>query len=350
MARPRRRSTPSRRVQLRFRWPSRSDGIRSPYPRAYGPQGDSRGDAPQASVHPAERCSLWAAGDGLQEQEDADAGQREIEVFVEVVSVQETMIDDPAQIDTQKGDRQSKEVVMVDGTCPESGQPVAGHADDAGGQKIALQGGAEMWRGPTAHGAVDDERRAVHAVGAAENTGGESAAEEPGMMVAGQFPGHAAHQGVNREEHNDQGQSALDGALVMAGEKQETDGNAEQCGEDEPSGTDEVNLFPVLYDDDGGNGNGDKHGKRRGDTQRNAKREQRHGHQRFPKAEGGANQSREENDEQNVAGGRVDRGLQVRQKHDKRSGAFWAAGNGCAASRRKERRSRRQRRRLARGR
>ncbi len=97
----------------------------------------------------------------------AGVDEAEVDVFQKSVAAH-AVVDNSSQKDAQQGDWKREQVVVGDGGNPEPGQPVAGHADEAGGKKISLQSGAEMLRGPAAHGSVNYQRRTVHSVRAAE--------------------------------------------------------------------------------------------------------------------------------------------------------------------------------------
>jgi len=58
-------------------------------------------------------------------------------------------------------------------------------------------------RGPASHGPVDDEWRAVHPVGSAQDTGSESTDKEPEAAVALQDERRAADEGIDCEEGDD---------------------------------------------------------------------------------------------------------------------------------------------------
>ena len=60
-----------------------------------------------------------------------------------------------------------------------------------------------MGCGPASHGPVDDEWRAVHPVGSAQDTGSESTDKEPEAAVALQDERRAADEGIDCEEGDD---------------------------------------------------------------------------------------------------------------------------------------------------
>jgi len=138
----------------------------------------------------------------LHDQQEADCGQGYVDVFQEGVAL-EAVVEGSAQEDSGQGEGQRDQVVVGYGGNPEACQPVTDHADQAGGQKISLQGGAEVGRGPASHGAVDDEWRAVHPVGSAQDTGSKSTDEEPEAAVAMQDERRAADEGIDCEEGDD---------------------------------------------------------------------------------------------------------------------------------------------------
>lgn len=79
-------------------------------------------------------------------------------------------------------------------------------------------------------------------------------------------------------------------------QKEKTQGNTEETGEDEPACAVEMNLVPVLHDDDEGDGDRNQDGERGGNGDRDAEGEERDGDERLPKAECGSNQRGEEDD------------------------------------------------------
>jgi len=73
---------------------------------------------------------------------------------------------------------------------------------------------------------------------------------------------------------------------MTAGQKQEAEGNSEKGGHYQPSGGVKVNLFPVLDDDDGCDGDGYENGERGGHFERDREGKQGDGDQAFTEAEG----------------------------------------------------------------
>ena len=61
-----------------------------------------------------------------------------------------------------------------------------------------------------------------------------------------------------------------------------------------------MNMPPVLRHDDGGNGDGNKHGEWGCNGERNAEREQRNGKQRLAEPKGGPNHGGEKHDHEDV--------------------------------------------------
>lgn len=96
---------------------------------------------------------------------------------------------------------------------------------------------------------------------------------------------------ASRRRQYDERERCLDGSLVAGDEQEKAQWDAEEGGREQPAGAAYMNLPPILCYDHGGNRNGKQNRKRRGDPDRNDEREQRHGNQRFAKAEGGADQS-----------------------------------------------------------
>jgi len=77
----------------------------------------------------------------------------------------------------------AEEEVARDLAGPEAGDGVADQAGEAGGEEIALEGGAEVLGGPAAEGAVDGQWGAIHSVGAAEDAGDEAGDQEKERVV-----------------------------------------------------------------------------------------------------------------------------------------------------------------------
>ena len=73
--------------------------------------------------------------------------------------------------------------------------------------------------------------------------------------------------------------------------------NAEQRRKHQPARAAQMDLLPVLRNDDGGNSDGNKHRQRGSDVNRKAKGEQRNSDQRLAKSKDGANQRGDKNDQ-----------------------------------------------------
>jgi hypothetical protein len=93
-----------------------------------------------------------------------------------------------------------------------------------------------------------------------------------------------------------------------ARQKQQAERDAEQRGEDEPAGAEQMDLLPVLQDDDGGYGDRDQNAEWGGDVDGEEDGEERDGNESLPEAEGGSDQGGEEDDEKDQDGGEVDGG------------------------------------------
>ncbi len=97
--------------------------------------------------------------------------------------------------------------------------PVAEHSDGARRQEIALQRGTKvLWR-PSPHGAVDRQRRAVDAIGSAENACRETTAEQPCVTIVLQMRRAFAQHEEPGEENNHHGQCGLHELLVCAAQQ-----------------------------------------------------------------------------------------------------------------------------------
>lgn len=84
---------------------------------------------------------------------------------------------------------------------------------------------------------------------------------------------------------------------MAAGEEQKAEGDAKKRREREPAGAAEMDMFPVLRDNDGGDGDRQQNGKRGGHVQWNKKSEQGNGDERLAEAERRSNQCGCENDD-----------------------------------------------------
>lgn len=174
------------------------------------------------------------------------------------------------------------------------------------GQKVGLQGGAKLLGRPSAHGTVDHQRWAVHPVGSAEDAGGKPTGQHPCSAVAPEFEPATAGERIRRKRNDDRGEHALHHTLMCAGQQQQAHGYPGQGRKQEPHRAAEVNVPPILRDHDGGNGDGEQHRHRRGHLERDHGGQQRNSNERFAKAEGGANDRRQKDDQQNVDGREVD--------------------------------------------
>jgi hypothetical protein len=200
------------------------------------------------------------------------------------------MIDQSAEKHGQKRAGQGQQIVVGDGGSPESSQPIAGHTNDARGEKISLQGGPEMLRRPPPHGCVNRERWAIHPIGSAQHTGTEAAYHEPKTTLTFQLQLRAADQKVDCERDDNHSQRAFDHSLMTTGQKQKTQRDSKKGGEYEPASATQVDIFPVLHNNDAGDRDRHQHGEWGGDAEGNEEGKQRNGNERFAKAKGGSNQ------------------------------------------------------------
>ena len=95
---------------------------------------------------------------------------------------------------------------------------------------------------------------------------------------------------------------------MNARQKQQAERDSEQRGEDEPTGAAQMDLLPVLQDDDGGYRDRDQYAEWGGDVDGKEESEERDGDESLPEAEGGSDQGGEEDDEKDQDGGEVDGG------------------------------------------
>ena len=96
---------------------------------------------------------------------------------------------------------------------------------------------------------------------------------------------------------------------MAACQKQKAQRDTRKCGEHKPARAAQMNLIPVLYDDDARDGDRHEHGEWSGYMQRNADSEQWNGDQRLAKTECRANQCGNEDDGQNIDSDEGDRVL-----------------------------------------
>ena len=88
-----------------------------------------------------------------------------------------------------------------------------------------MQGRSEVLRRPAAQGPIDDQRRPVDAIGAAQHAGRE--AEQPNQAVILQFDPRPPHQRVGRKADNHDGQGRLDDGFRNRRQQQHAQRDAE---------------------------------------------------------------------------------------------------------------------------
>ena len=138
----------------------------------------------------------------------------------------------------------------------------------------------------------------------------------------------AAEQCIRGEGDDHGGQDSFDYGFGHGSQEYEAERDAEQGRQHQHGGAAEVNLAPVLHDNDEGHGDGGHHGDGRRHLDGHDEREQRHGDQRLTKAEGGANEGG-----QKQYSGYQDR--YRRRRHDSllsRNGPWGAAGSSGATA------------------
>lgn len=244
----------------------------------------------------------------MRQQGNSDGGEAGVDVAGEC-RTREPVIDGSTEEYSGNQDRQADQVVVGNGAGPQPGAEVSDHAEQAGGQKIRLQRGAEVLCGPVAQRAVDDQRRAVHAVGSAKNAGEESAGQQPGAAVVMQLQTHVSEERKEREEQDEAAEERFHQMLGAVGKEQKAEWNSEEGGENEPSRAAKVDVPPVLYHDNGCDGDGDENRERSRNLNGNAEGQQGNGDERFAETEGRADQGRHEDDENNEEKGRVNLGV-----------------------------------------
>src|SRR5690606_10225225 len=128
------------------------------------------------------------------------------------------------------GGKGGEEVVDYVGD-DKAGGPVADEDTDAGGEKIALEGGAKAFRRPVAERAVDDDRRSVDAVSSAENAREE--AEEPGETVVFEAGAFFAEQAIGGESGDDGSEDRFDDRFRNFGEEKQAERDSGEGENDE---------------------------------------------------------------------------------------------------------------------
>ena len=91
----------------------------------------------------------------LYQQNDSNPNKAQVNEFEEGVSL-ETVIQKSAKEYGGNNDHQRNQVIMRDCWHPQPREPIAKDGDNARGQKISLQGGAEVLGSPAPHGAIND--------------------------------------------------------------------------------------------------------------------------------------------------------------------------------------------------
>lgn len=207
-------------------------------------------------------------------------------------------IDEAAEERGQDRQRQRDEEEMSDFSRPKTCDAKARHSRDTGRQKVALQRCAEvLWR-PTAHRSIDDERWAVHAIGSAHDAGEKSAYQQQGTIVRPQLRQRTAKERVAREEQDHDGQRGFDRERMRAAQKQRPKRDAGKSWQKQPQTAAQMDVAPVLKENDGCDGDGQQHSERRGDVDRDEEREQWDGHKRLAEAEGGPDERSNKYDRQ----------------------------------------------------
>ena len=130
----------------------------------------------------------------------------------------DAVIEPTTQQDCGQCDGQAQQVVVKELMIPQALPEVTDKSDEAGGEKLSLQCGPKVLRGPAAEGSVDGERRAVHAVSAAEDAGEETAREQPGCAVVAQFGQVGSTEKINGEADDNCGEEEFGQLLVGIGQ------------------------------------------------------------------------------------------------------------------------------------
>jgi len=96
------------------------------------------------------------------------------------------------------------------------------------------------------------------------------------------------------------GKLRFDEAMVPMGQQPQTQRNAEQRRQHEPTGAAEVNVLPVLRDDDGGDRDGNEYRQGSCNVYWNAESQEGNSNEGFPKSKYGPNRRGKKDNEQNI--------------------------------------------------
>ena len=135
---------------------------------------------------PTERQRSQPASRSLYHQQRPYAYQAQIDVPQKGFATH-AMINHSAHKNRHQRGWQRYQIIMCHRRNPQSGEPITGHSNDAGGQKISLQGRAKMLSRPASHRSINHQGWAIHSVGSAEHARAESTNPKPCSIVALQF-------------------------------------------------------------------------------------------------------------------------------------------------------------------
>ena len=185
-----------------------------------------------------------------------------------------------------------------------AGETVTGNNQQAGRQRVALQSRPKAFGRPPPQRSVNDQRRPMRVVRAAEHSRQKS--EQINRPFAAQHRQPGPKQGIQRERHNQHCQRRFDNPHVQFGQKIQPQRNAATGGSHQSPRAAQIDVAPVLPGNDRGNdcriqrhvSGGKIVAQRIADNHR----QQRHRHQGIAESECRAGQSRAEDDRQDRDG------------------------------------------------
>lgn len=227
----------------------------------------------------------------LRDQHRSDQDQHEVYVRVKPFSPYPA-VEVSAQ-EYRRHDRRYRagkrfELVGTDHTVP----GVTDHAYQPGDQKIRLQRSPEAAGIPLPQVPVHHQRRPVHAVGPAENSGQETANEQPPLAILFKPIAFFTEQRVQRVRNDNGPEQDLDQDFVAVKEQCKPYRNTQCRKQDQPRRTTELHPVMVLDQNHHRNQNRHHHGQRHGFRHGQEHAQQGYGDQRLPESECGPEQRR----------------------------------------------------------
>lgn len=125
-------------------------------------------------------------------------------------------------------------------------------------------------------------------------------------MIVFERPPRLRDDGISSEPDDDHAEECLDDVIADERQEEQPERNAKERRRGQPPRAPDVDLSPILDDDQSGNQHRYDDRERRGGSDRKTERQEGHRDQRFPKPNGRSNNRRQEDDANDVGGGRVD--------------------------------------------